>query len=99
MYDAEGVCGFRLGALAAVGRSYVYVKDVMGNVRSIVCAGSGEEVARYEYDAWGAVRVVLDVDVSNVLGMALGSVRVGSINPVVYKLRTCRNTRKTNKYT
>ena len=50
-----------------------------------MCAGSGEEAARYEYDAWGAVRVVLDADVSNVLGLALGSVRVGSINPIRWK--------------
>ncbi len=56
IYDAEGICGFWFWGI-----NFIYIKDGLGNVRSIVTNASSEqnettalkEVASYDYDAWG----------------------------------------------
>jgi len=85
LYDAEVIMGFsireRTGGtgINSNDADYYFVKDMQGNVRSIIESAhpnSGtetnlrvREVARYEYDAWGGIRVV-----------AIGSHTIGGIS-------------------
>ena len=68
LYDASGIKGF---VEWNNGNTYHYIKDVMGNVVSIV--SSSKEVAHYEYDAWGNCTITKDIN------------GIGSLNPFRWK--------------
>ena len=67
LYDITGVAGFVIND----GKRCYYVKDAQGNVVSI--SDASEEVASYEYDAWGNCTITKDTD------------GLGTLNPFRWK--------------
>ena len=55
LYDIDGIKGFKLIS----NKIYNYIKDLTGNVISII--DGGEEVAHYEYDAWGKCTITENI--------------------------------------
>ena len=82
LYDAEGIMGFKVYQ-----EYYYFLKDVQGNVRSVVRAHQNiaqagfvvDEVARYEYDAWG------NATSSNFNNAKIDGVDVAEFNPIRWK--------------
>ena len=84
LYDAEEMIGFKVGS-----DYFYYVKDALGNVRTILRAKKiisfeqeGEdsyevsEVARYTYDAWGNCTATAIGDAT------IGGVSIADFNPI-----------------
>ena len=82
LYDAEGIMGFKVYQ-----EYYYFLKDVQGNVRSVIRAHQNiaqagfvvDEVARYEYDAWG------NATSSNFNNAKIDGVDVAEFNPIRWK--------------
>ena len=74
LYDLEGIVGFCRGK-----DRYLYLKDAQGNVLGIV--KDNQEVARYEYDAWGTCRVINPKTGKEDKDLGF----IGNINPIRWK--------------
>ena len=76
LYDNEdSVCGIEYN-----GASYYFLKNLQGDVIAITDS-SGEEVARYTYDAWGKV-TVFD---TNGVDITERTTHIANINPFRYR--------------
>jgi RHS repeat-associated protein len=76
LYDNEdSVCGIEYN-----GAAYYFLKNLQGDVIAITDS-SGEEVARYSYDAWGALLSVKDADDTDITDKS----HIANINPFRYR--------------
>ena len=74
-YDCSGVVGFRYN-----GEDYLYRKNILGDVISIVKISNNSIVASYIYDAWGNHKVLDSND--NIVN---DYTHIGFINPFRYR--------------
>ena len=77
IYDGNG----EIGGLRYNGETYVYIKNLQGDVVRMVDS-TGKDVVKYVYDAWGKAEKIQG---GNGLDIGSDATHIGNINPIRYR--------------